>query len=302
MYKQIIEEVCSELNIKYTYLSKGYITKLEKDNKVKYLSNSKFDLNNYVNGRILDDKYAFYEVLNNLNIPVCIHNIFYREDNKNDFAIGCNTKKDIIDYFNKHNKNVVVKPNDGYMGKDVYHITNIDELIEITNKLFKNRYSIGICPFYNIKNEYRVIFLDNEIKLLYKKINPVVVGDGKSTIKELLIKFNPYFFSNLELPNIILKENEKYTYDFHFNLSKGSIASLDIEKDKYEKISLLAKQVVDKLKLSFVSIDIIETIDNELLVLEGNSGVMISKATEFIPNGYEIAKSIYKEAIIKLFN
>ena len=29
---------------------------------------------------------------------------------------------------------------------------------------------------------------------------------------------------------------------------------------------------------------------------------MISKATEFIPNGYEIAKSIYKEAIIKLFN
>ena len=108
MYNNIIEEICNELNIKYTYLSKKYITKLEKDNKVRYISHTKFDINSYVAGRILDDKYAFYEVLNNLNIPVCIHNIFYRENNTNDFAIGCHTKKDLINYFNKYNNDVII--------------------------------------------------------------------------------------------------------------------------------------------------------------------------------------------------
>ncbi|MBQ1645337.1 MAG: hypothetical protein II052_00415, partial [Prevotella sp.] len=39
--------------------------------------------------------------------------------------------------------------------------------------------------YRHIKNEYRAIVLDNEIKLLYKKINPTVIGDGSSTLKEL---------------------------------------------------------------------------------------------------------------------
>ena len=54
--------------------------------------------------------------------------------------------------------------------------------------------------------------------------------------------------------------------------------------------------------MTFASIDIFETIDNKFLVLEANSGVTINKAINFIPNGYEITKSIYKEAINKMFS
>lgn len=45
MFHEIIKEICQELNIKYTYLSKDWIVKLEYNNKVKYLAGNKFDLN-----------------------------------------------------------------------------------------------------------------------------------------------------------------------------------------------------------------------------------------------------------------
>ena len=301
MFYELIKEICKELNIEYTILSKDWIIKLEKDNKVKYLTGNKFDLNGHAIGNIMDDKYALYEILNNLNIPVCEHNIFYAENNHQDYAIGCNKKEDIINCFHKYNEDVVVKPNKGSMGIGVYHITNKDELIDVTNNLLIKNYSISICPYYHIKNEYRVIVLDNEIKLIYKKINPIVIGDGKSTLKELLIKFNSNYYIDKEIPNIIPKKNEIYTYDFHFNLSKGSIATIDIDSNTKEKICQLALEVSKKVGITFASIDIIETTDNKLLVLEANSGVTINKAINFIPNGYNVAKNIYKEAIIKMF-
>lgn len=301
MSRQIIEEVCKELNIKYTNLSKNWITKLEYKNNIRYLSYNKFDLNGYVIGKIMDDKYAMYDILKNLHIPVTEHNIFYREGNTSSFAEGCNTKASILNCFKKYNSDVVIKPNLGYQGKGVYHITNEKDLLEVTEDLFKHNYSISICPFYKIKNEYRVIILDSIVKLIYKKINPMVVGDGMSTLKELLMRFNEHYFQDKDIPDTILKNGEAYTYDFRFNLSKGAIASTDIETKLKDKIITLAIDVTKKVGIRFASVDIIETEDNKILVLELNSGVTINKATNFIPNGYNIAKEIYKEAILKLF-
>ena len=297
MFNKIIEEICQELDIKYTYLSKDWIIKLEKDNKVKYLSGNKFDLNGHAIGLIMDDKYAFYDTLNKLNIPACVHSIIYRENNNYEYANNCHTKEDIINYFNEYKENVVIKPNIGSLGLGVHHITNKDELLEKTKELLTENFSISICPFYNIKYEYRIIVLNNHIKLIYKKQNPVVFGDGKSTLEELLINFNKNYFEKKNIPNIVLKKNEKYTYDWHFNLSRGSIASLDIDNNKKEELSKLALEVSKKVGITFASIDIVELYNNKLLVLEANSGVTIDKVINFIPNGYKIAKDIYKEAI-----
>ena len=301
MFQKLIKEICNELGIKYKILSKKWIMRLEKDGKIRYLSGNKFDLNGHAIGNMLDDKYAFYETLKYLDIPVCEHRILYSENNQNNYAIGCQSKEDLLKYFNKYNRNVVIKPNKGAMGIGVYHITDEDDLYEKTKLLLTSKYSISICPFYHIKNEYRVVILDNEIKLMFKKINPTIVGDGVSTLKELLLKFNKYYYKNVEVPNIILDKDEVYTYDFKFNLSQGSIASMDINPELKEKLSRLTLEVTKKVGITFASIDIIETEDNQLLVMEANSGVTINKVTKYIPNGKNIAKEIYKEAILKLF-
>lgn len=301
MFHQIIKEISEELNIDYTLLSKDWIIKLVKDNQVKYIADNKFDLNPHALGLILDDKYAFYDTLKKLNLPVCTHHIFYRPNNKHDFAKDCNSYQEIYKYFEIYHHDIVIKINNGSQGMNVYHITNKDILKKTLDKLFRENFSISLCPYYKIKNEYRVIILNNQIKLIYKKIRPVVYGDGLSTIKELLIKFNPFYFKDKNLPNTILKKDEEYIYDWRFNLSKGSIASNDIDSNLEEKLSSLALSVSKETGIIFASIDIIELSNGNLLVLEANSGVTINASINFLDNGYQIAKNIYKEAIIELF-
>ena len=47
MYKNIIKEICDELNIKLSFMSKGWLMKLECDGIYKYILGYKFDLNNF---------------------------------------------------------------------------------------------------------------------------------------------------------------------------------------------------------------------------------------------------------------
>ena len=67
------------------------------------------------------------------------------------------------------------------------------------------------------------------------------------------------------------------------------------------KIIKIAKQVCKEINLKFGSIDIIETTNNELLVLEVNSGVMLENYVRLNPNEYNDVKDIYKKAIMNLF-
>lgn len=55
------------------------------------------------------------------------------------------------------------------------------------------------------------------------------------------------------------------------------------------------------MNINFATIDVIETTDNNLYVLEINSGVCATIFTQLVDNGVEIAKDIYRQAIKKLF-
>lgn len=86
--------------------------------------------------------------------------------------------------------------------------------------------SYSVCPFYNIENEYRVIILNNEIRLIYKKILPIVCGDGESTVKELLKKFNYVFLKIIVLLMKILYYQEMKSINMVGNLIYQMVAKL----------------------------------------------------------------------------
>jgi glutathione synthase/RimK-type ligase-like ATP-grasp enzyme len=277
---------------------------LEKNGKTRFISGYKFDLNSHGIGLIVDDKYALYEVLKEKKIPVAEHKIVYNKTNKLDYAIGCNTYEYVKDYFVKNDNNIVIKPNDGTCGNNVFNVTDINEIDDILDKIFVNNYSISICPFYDIKHEYRVIMLEGECELLYAKYLPIVTGDGKKTIRQLLIEFNyDYFIDKLEDSkyNKVLADKEKFKYNWKFNLSQGAIAKRLEDKILSDKLIKIAKQVCDEINLKFGSIDIIQTTDDKLLVLEANSGVMLENYIILNPDEYLTAKNIYKKAIENLF-
>ena len=303
-FHKIIEEICEENNIEFKLLSKDWIIMLEKNKKVKFISGYKFDLNMHGIGNVFDDKYATYEVLKSKNIPIINHKIIFKTTNKNAYATNANSYDIVLEYFKENNSNIVLKANDSTCGNDVYHITNANELTKWLNNLFKKSFSISICPFLKIRQEYRLVILNNECVLAYAKVKPVVIGDGKRTLRDLLIEFNPYYFKN-RLENDsqykkILAKNEKYEYNWQFNLSKGANCYL-VDDDLKDRLIDISKKITNCIDLGFCSLDIIENEQNELLVMEINSGVMMKNFTKIVPNGREIAKKIYKDAILSCF-
>lgn len=295
--QKIINKICKEQKIKVNYLSDNWIIELEKNKKKRYIYGYKFGLNNQSSSLIADDKYGLYEVLKKNKIKVIEHRIIFKE----------NIEK-IEKYFKEFKKDVVLKINNGTCGQDVYHINNLEELKKLAEQLLKTNYSLSICPFYEIKQEYRCIILDDEYLYSYKKIAPIITGDGKSNIKELLSTFNPYYFNTNESfynknysKYMVPKKGEQIVYNFKHNLSSGAIPE-NIEKESIKnKIIQMSFKVKDTINIRFASIDIIQTKDNKFLVLEANSGVMMENFIKQMNNGYEIAENIYKKAILKMF-
>ena len=255
-------------------------------------------------GLVADDKYALYELLKLNNIPVIEHEIFYEFNNKNDYAVGHNTYLDAYNYFLAHNKDIVLKPNKGTCGNNVFRINDEGSLKEKLEKVLVKSFSISLCPYYHIEKEYRVIVLDGKVELSYAKQKPIVVGDGKSNIKELLNKFNPNYFNkdehfyneNIDL-NYIPNQNEKVEYSWLFNLSKGAI----VEEKVGNEIITLALEAYKVSGLRFCSVDVIRTNDGKIMIMEINSGVMISNYVNLVTNGYNKAYKVYKDAIEAMF-
>lgn len=293
-FNKLIQSIGEELNIKVTLLSDNWLTILERDNEIHYIQGYKFDLNNHGLGNIIDDKGLFYDLLTYKNLPIIKHHVLFQNYNK----------EIVLDYFNSHNKEIVIKGNVGTCGKEVYKVNNEKDLFEKIDYLFQSQFSISLCPYYDIINEYRVIVLNDEVRVVYGKTRPIVVGNGKSTLRELANFFNPLYYQGdklLKLDDYIPKENEEVILNFQFNLSNGALMFLDIKPSLKKVLEDLALKVSKEVNLMFGSIDIIKTRDNRLLIMEANSGVMMNSFIKQHENGYEIAKNIYKDAISLMF-
>lgn len=292
--QKLIKEICEEEQIQFNLVSKNWIMILEKNQKTKFISGYKFGLNNHSLGIVCDDKYALFDVLSHYHMPVAEHYIVFHN-----YDI-----EKIREYANKYQYHIVVKINEGTCGNDMYQVHTEKELFKRMDELLIKSFSISLSPFYNIRNEYRSIIYKDNIELFYGKRRPIVVGDGKSTIYELLIEFNPHYFKKLKdhtKLDKILKEGKVYEYGWQHNLSKGAIPFYPEDNEIKKKVQSLALKVSKKLGLQFASVDIIELDNGEIMVLEVNSGVMMENFASIMNNGREIVKDIYRDAILDLF-
>lgn len=291
--QRMVKEICTSKGIECTLVSKNWIMILKKKDKVRYIAGYKFDVNGHGVGQVCDDKYAFYDVLQHFHLPVAEHYIIFPKYKE----------EEILAYAKKYDYQVIVKSNTGTCGNDMYRVTNVYDLMEKIKLLLSKHSSISLSPYYAIRNEYRSIILDNRVELFYQKKRPIVIGDGKRTIQELLYAFHPYYFQKIQNPtwNRILRDKEVYEYNWQFNLSKGAIPVLVENQVFQNKIETLALQVAKILNLRFASIDIIELETGEFLILEANSGVMMENFMKLVENGEKIAYSIYEKAITSMF-
>jgi hypothetical protein len=128
---------------------------------------------------------------------------------------------------------LIIKPNVGFKGFMVRRIDRIDELLEIQSQ-FGNREML-IQEFLSHSSEYSIMCYRLKadpgygISSFVEKVMPYVIGDGQTTIKELVHNLdNPFLNKELvfkkleEKQDDILADQEKLILDHVGNYARGS--------------------------------------------------------------------------------
>lgn len=303
----IIRELCQEMGIKVEKLSYGWLLQLSKDGKVRHITRNHFDNNPQATAEIADDKYATYEVLKSQNVPVIEHTMIFNPATRTQYIPEEGMWNMVVSDFLKYGK-VVVKSNDGCMGKGVELCYNLRDIEIAIQKLFNRKEgSVSLCPYYDIKTEYRTFYLNGEVLLIYGKTKPFVIGDGKTTLGELIealhlpdkkvIQDN---LSQLAL-DTIPKQGEKVDISWKYNLSGGATAKVLDKGELYQAVEELVIKAGKAMNMNFATIDVIQTMDDKLYVLEVNSGVCATIFAETVDGGYELIKEVYRKALKAMF-
>lgn len=304
---EVVKELCDEKNIHYSQLSDDWVIELEKDEKVRHIVNNRFDINKSAAGIIASDKYATYEVLKQGNIEIIEHRLFHNPKVRKDYIPEQGNEELIRELAEKYSL-LVVKPNDGAEGKNVWLCKGYEETKKAVDKIFETEFSLSICPYYDIKVEYRTFYLNGECILTYGKQRPYVVVEEEKTLRDILIEknINKIEYEELEKINNInldgkVQKGIKVYTGWKHNLSNGASPIKLADDELKNKIQELTKKATKRLNINFASVDIIHTNDDKLYVLEVNSGVCMTKFMNQVENGREFAKLVYGKAIDLMF-
>lgn len=300
MIVKIIKEICEEEKIDYTLFSYDWILRLRKNNQVGFVFGYNFGANNATSAHICDDKSAASEVLLFTGIPTVEHMFFMSPNNI--FYIGENGNWSRIQRMLEKYGKLVCKANEGTGGNMVFLVENQVQLEDAVHRIFKQHRSMAISPFFHIIKEYRVIVLNGEVKLAYSKNIPFIKGDGKKSIRQLLLEFmtNNEFLLTLEynekILGRVLLDGEIWNINWKSNLGQGASPELVADRTLLNELSNLAIKAASAISINFASIDIIKT-NEGLKVLEINCGIMMENFIRSAPQNYDIAKEIYRDAV-----
>lgn len=302
----LMRELCTEMGIELKKLSYDWILQLTKDGKVRHITGNRFDINPEAGGDIACDKYATYEVLKSQNVPVVKHVMVFNPAMRRKYIGDEGVSLTVVSEFLKHGC-LVVKPNNGCEGIGVSLCRTLGETEMAIQRLFKSHGSISICPFYDIKTEYRTFYLNGEVRLIYGETKPFVIGDGKSTMQELIGRLNlpdkGVVQDNLSTVDLtyVPSYQEKIEISWKHNLSGGAKPVVLEKSELYNKIEQIAIQAGKAMNMNFATIDVIQTANDELYVLEVNSGVCATIFIEAVDGGYETIKEIYRDSLKAMF-
>ena len=259
---KLINEICKEKDIFIQYLSQEYILRLTKDNIIRHIFGPFWDLNSAAADRLACDKCGTYTMMHNVGIPAIEHVLMFNPLRRAYLMTQSGTMSKALKYFEANNRQVVVKPNEGAQGRDVFYCDTYMSLEQSIQTIFLTEPDVALCPYHSIYTEYRAFYLNGRIHYIY----------GKT------------------------KGN-----NWKHNLSQGANAFEVNDGNLRAKLADLAIKAAKSININFATIDIASLENNKLAVLEINSGVQAQHLLEQLPHRRKTIKSIYCEAIGSMF-
>jgi len=251
-----IEESAKKAGITVQWLSEYWVAKLTKGNDQKFISAYMFPLNDAASAAIARDKVAAYQVLDASHVPAVKHWLVRFPENIADSNVIAEATKQAT-------LPLVLKPCDRGSGSDVYKATTHQELVEVLHRLAMRYRTIAASPLEDIQDEFRVVVLDEQPVLLFRKAR-MPGGDWR--------------------------------HNLQFGAQPVPVTDPELAKRLHE----LAVRTATTLGLRFCAVDII-TASTGLKVMEVNAGLSMSKVAA-TPAFKSQVMAIYDQAVAACFD
>ncbi|MBG1259127.1 ATP-grasp domain-containing protein [Nostoc commune] len=268
----LLLQACENLKISYEIFQPAEnLIKIKLNNKHHYFCNYSTPLINQAVAHLIKDKEYTYHVLNKkVKLPRTVGFLspFCELQYKNYLKFP--TFEDIIlEIKNNFETPVIVKRNSGSGGHNVFLCKNTDEIETALKEIFNINYKkydyVAIAQeLIHIKSEYRAIFLNKELVLLYEKDIS-----------------NAEFAGNLS--------------PLHWNGAKAKYIN---NPQILSEIANFAQPIFEELDLDYGGLDIVLDRDNQYWLIEVNSHPNYTIFTR--DNGEEPVLKVFEKMLISL--
>ncbi|MEX1071679.1 MAG: hypothetical protein WEC37_03545 [Anaerolineales bacterium] len=306
----LLREIADEQGLKLETFSQDWILRLEKDDVARHIFGYNFELNSATAQLLAGDKSAVSDLLGHRNVPRVEHRLFLHPKLAGYVSAEGNWPS-MLTYAKDQGFPLVAKPNIGTGGEDVERVDNAAELEQVVAALFNVHRAICLSPYLEIDQEYRALMLDDTCELLYAKRRPHVIGDGQSSVLELIEKLLLDGLLTQQMAGQAIEQHrgelkqvpdkgQEIIIGWKHNLGEGSAPQIVPEGPLRDQLIAMARATQKMINIRFASIDIVQVKD-ELLVLEVNSGVMMEYFVKHFAEGRALARGIYAHAVQKMF-
>jgi hypothetical protein len=240
--------------------------------------------NNATAATLASDKYFTNKILEDAGVATLGGEYFFLHDRHRAHRPTGRERDDASEYFRQLSGAAFIKPLQGSRGDFAQAIHGEASLDRYLQEVSRHYDAILIQPVV-CGLEYRVFLLDDEVVYAARKYPPIVVGDGVSAIRDLLLAHNAALRARGLSPataqhdsslDTVLAKGERWEIPGRMNLSAGG--TMRIEAPRSDAAITLARKAARTLGLRVAAVDLFTDIAGEqdaIRVIEVNSNPSI---------------------------
>lgn len=261
-----ILDACIDRGIPFQRLGSGSLYQLGYGRYQRKIQAAMTDQTSCIGVDIAGDKQLTRQILNESAIPV-------------PRGVVVDSEEEILKRFREFNGSVAVKPCQGNQGKGVSLSLRTENEVLCAFRLAESYDSKVIVEEYIKGNNYRLLIVGGKLVAAARRIPPMVIGDGKSSIKELVEQENKNplrgeehenYLTKIQLDSVVILDlnrkglnissvpnlGEKVMLRQSANLSTGATA-VDTTNIVHPDNVRLAEYASKVLKLDIAGVDMI---------------------------------------------
>jgi glutathione synthase/RimK-type ligase-like ATP-grasp enzyme len=302
-----VQKYCADNGIAVETRSQGWLMIMQKGPRRHLAYGYDLGLNSAVTHRIANDKAATAELLE-MNGIACVPHAFFPSPALSEYVPAAGTWEAMLGHLTQYPAGIVVKPNEGTSGRLVFKVLDRPALEHAVGEIFSLNLNLASSPYLEIKNEVRVILVDDLPVIVYGKSRPSVTGDGVHSILELALATMPAERLSAILPRMsgdldsatldtVLPPGRHHALNWRHNLDAGAEPVLLQQGETRERCVELAIRAARSIDLRFGSVDVVQ-VDDSWKILEINSGVVMEALGKTHP---DLVYAAYAAALDKIF-